>query len=304
MSETPQVSIGIITYNHGQFITECLDSIRLQTYPNIELVISDDGSKDDTADVIRHYALQYPDFKFRFVAQPQNLGISKNSNFVFDQTDGEYFACFAGDDIMMPQKIERQVKALQNNLQASFCYSDCEWFHSASGRTICNHFGFLQKPPRTIADVVSDFTIPTPTMMVRRSLVPVEKYDERLKYFSDFMMAVRLMQVGEAIFIPDVLVKYRKHSGSIMSQNMCVEDRAILLTLFKDLFGRDPVMEAAMIKYKTIYFYAAIAEAFKNKEYKQGGKLLPKLFPTCLLSVKWFIRDVKLCQVFLQSLVR
>lgn len=303
MREASKVSIGVITYNHAKFIVECLDSIRLQTYSPIELIVSDDGSKDETVALIQNYALQYPDFKFRFVAQPHNLGISKNCNFVFDQTAGDYFVCFAGDDIMLPNKIERQVKALDGNPKASFTYSDCEWLHSASGRKICNHFGLLQKPPRTIADVVSDFTIPTPTMMVRRASMPPEQYDERLNYFSDFMLAVRLMQVGDAIYIPDALVKYRKHSESIMSQNMCVEDRAILLALFKDLFGDDKDMNVAIEKYRKIYFYSMISDLFKAKKYSQGFRLLSKLFPNCLLSIKWLARDLKLVQLFIRSLI-
>lgn len=304
LNEFPKVSIGVITYNHANFIGECLDSIRLQSYLNIQLIVSDDGSKDDTAAVIEAYAAKYPDFVFEFVKQPHNLGISKNCNFVFDRTDGEYFVFFAGDDVMLPQKIERQVVALQANPKASFSYSDCEWFLSSSGRKICNHFGLLQKPPKVVADIVADFTIPTPTMMVRRSAMPAEHYDERLEYFSDFMLAVRLMMVGDAIYIPEVLVRYRKHSQSIMAQNMCVNDRVVLMKLFKGLFGNDPEMNVAIEKYRKIYFYAVISDAFKNKNYKQGFLLLPKLFPSCFLSVKWLVRDLKLLQMFAQSLLK
>jgi glycosyltransferase involved in cell wall biosynthesis len=297
----PSVSIGIITYNHSQFIEECLDSIRTQTYQDFEVFISDDCSTDNTSDIIENYLRKYPNFRATFFRQENNLGVTKNSNFVFHKSDSKYSVIFAGDDVMMPDRLEIQVAVLDKNSQASFCYSNCEWFHSNSGRKICNHFGFLQKPPQNLYDLISDFTIPTPTMMMRRSMAPKYGYDDRLAFFSDFMMAVDLWQKGEAIFIPQNLVKYRKHSLSIMSTNLCIDDRKELLSIFTERFIGFPQMMKAIENYRSIYNYAVISDLIKNKDFRAAFKLIPKVIFKIFSSVKWFVRCLKIIKDFITS---
>ena len=73
MNNKPLVSIGVVTYNSGEFIIETLDSIKAQTYPNIELIVSDDCSSDESPDILRDCLIQFPD-KVRVIRHEKNLG--------------------------------------------------------------------------------------------------------------------------------------------------------------------------------------------------------------------------------------
>lgn len=284
----PKVSIGIVCYNHEAYIEACLDSIRSQDYPNIEVLVSDDGSKDQSRAVIDAYQMRYPDFNLKTIHPTQNLGLTGNFNHTAKALEGAYHCIFAGDDIMLPGRIAKQVEALENNPEASFCYSNCEWFDSDSGKKICNHFGLLQQPPKDLDDLVKDFTIPTPTLMVRASQMPNPPYRDELNYICDFYQVVELMQRGEGIYIPQVLVRYRKHGQSITAQNFFVEDRKKLISILQDeVAGIKP---STLRDYKKLYYYACAMDAFQNGQRLKGFGFAFKTFPRCLSSVKWAAR--------------
>lgn len=302
MTKPPKVSIGLVVYNHAAFIEECLDSIRLQTYPQIELLVSDDCSRDNTVDIIRNYQEKHPDFTFTFFTQEKNLGVTSNCNFLFERMTGDYIGGFSGDDIMLPERIACQVEALENKPKASFSYSNCEWFLSKTNKKICNHFGWFQKPPRNIEDIISDFTIPTPTLLMRRDKAPAGFYDQRLKNCSDFLFTVQLALSGEAVYVPKTLVRYRKHDSSIMANDFCLDDRKKLIEIYSELFSEHPRMKNAINAYKAVYYYAVICEAFVRRDFKTGLSQLPKVLPRCFSSIKWLLRDANIALCFIKGL--
>ena len=117
------VSVLVATYNHKNYILDCLNSIKNQTYKNLEIIVSDDYSEDGTQKIIKNFIKQNRNLNIKFFIQKKNLSISKNYNFLFKKAKGKYIVFFAGDDVMMNEKIEFQVKALIKNPEASFCYS-------------------------------------------------------------------------------------------------------------------------------------------------------------------------------------
>ena len=286
--DCPKVSIGITSYNHQEFIVECLESIKNQTYKNIELIVSDDCSPDDSIEVIKNYQKENPDFKFELVAHKKNLGISKNCNQLLDRLSGDYFCLFAGDDIMMPDRIEKQVKALEENKNAIMCFTNTMWFWSETGRNVCKHFGVLQKPSLDIKKVIADFSIPTPTLLIRSSLGKNLKYDESLKYVNDFKYVIDLIKIAPVIYIDEVLTRYRKHKESATMTNYFTEDRFRLIDIFKSEFGKE--YEKSIDKYEKVAYYALIMDNIKSGNKKQALKLLYKIFPDCLLTPKWWGR--------------
>lgn len=284
----PKVSIGVVTYNHEDYIVECLDSIRLQTYPNIEVFIADDASTDKTFKIISDYNKNYPDFITSFYSHPNNVGISKNCNSLLDKMNGKYVHIFAGDDIMMPQKIERQVTVMEENPDAVICFTNTEWFWSESGKKICNHFGFLQKPSTDIKDVLAEFTIPTPSILVRGNAHSTVRYREDLKYVNDYYATIELMQQGPAIYIPEVLVRYRKHKASATSQNFFYQDRLRLIEILKESLPAE--YYSYIYKYAHTADYAQIMQMISEGKKTEALKKMPKIIPISFTSRKWFIR--------------
>ena len=106
MSQNPLVSVAIITYNQKIFLEECIESILLQTYKNIEIIIADDGSSDGTHQLAQNFQENYPDIKFKLALSKLNFGITNNSNLAFENCSGKYIAWMGGDDLMHPKKLK------------------------------------------------------------------------------------------------------------------------------------------------------------------------------------------------------
>ena len=97
----PKVSVIVPIYNQLDFIRETVESVLAQDHPNIELVLSDDGSTDGTTDVLREYAEREPG-RVKLVASEQNTGIAGAFNRALDAHTGDYIAWLGGDDVMLP----------------------------------------------------------------------------------------------------------------------------------------------------------------------------------------------------------
>ena len=124
----PLVSVLVPSFNGAQFLREALDSILAQTYPNIEVILLDDASTDETPAIAVEYG-----HKINYVRQVQNLGIYDNVNVGIKRARGSFIATYHADDIYLPTIVEMQVAYLKAHPEvgAVFC-SDI--FVDAHGR--------------------------------------------------------------------------------------------------------------------------------------------------------------------------
>lgn len=109
----PLVSIGVPTLNGAKRIGKALNSIFNQNYANIEIVISDNGSTDNTEEVVRSYADHDP--RIKYFKQPQNGGLAFNFEFVLQNATGKYFTWLSDDDELLPNILKSYVDYLENN---------------------------------------------------------------------------------------------------------------------------------------------------------------------------------------------
>ncbi|NVK53926.1 MAG: glycosyltransferase family 2 protein [Flavobacteriaceae bacterium] len=119
----PLVSIIIPVYNKASFLRETLDSALSQTYSNTELVLVNDGSKDDSLSILEKYQSIFPK-KVRLINQ-KNSGVSRATNVGIEASIGEYIQFLDADDLLSPNKIAHQIKLLQGNSKSAL--STCEW---------------------------------------------------------------------------------------------------------------------------------------------------------------------------------
>ena len=106
----PTVSIGLPVYNGGAFFADCLESVAGQTFGDFQVIISDNASTDDTAEVARSFTERDP--RFRYVRYEQNMGAAANWNRVVELATGFYFKWLAADDLIAPTYLERCVAVL------------------------------------------------------------------------------------------------------------------------------------------------------------------------------------------------
>jgi glycosyltransferase involved in cell wall biosynthesis len=129
-----KVSVVIPTYNQVQYIGETVQSVLNQTHENLEIIIADDCSTDGTIEKIKKFAAQ--DNRIKLLLSERNKGIPSNFNRAFNACTGEYVAFLGGDDLMFPDKIEKQVLFLEENKDYVLVQSDMELFDSQSGKTV------------------------------------------------------------------------------------------------------------------------------------------------------------------------
>ena len=108
--EYPLVSAVVLCYNQARFVLECLEGIKAQDYPNLELIINDDASTDDSVAVIEGWLAKNPGIRHQFFRNQSNRGICRTLNNALAHCHGKYFAGIAADDVWLPGKLRVSLK--------------------------------------------------------------------------------------------------------------------------------------------------------------------------------------------------
>ena len=216
----PLVSIVALCYNQAPFVAEALDSILAQTYPNLEVVLVDDASTDDSRAVLARYAQAQPQWQTLFL--DQNVGNCAAFNAGFRRTRGEFVIDFATDDVLLPARVADQVAAFQQlGPDYGVVYTDAELIDESS-RLVRYHYrrdrrGRLHPRPAegwVFADVLGRYFISPPTVMTRRAvLLALGGYDETLTY-EDFDFWVRAARDWQFHFLDARATRKRLHPGA------------------------------------------------------------------------------------------
>ena len=135
-SNSPFVSVIILCYNQAHLIGKAIESVMNQTYKNIQLVIVDDGSKDNSKQVIETWKNRYPE-KIKIFFQPHNVGHPASMNTGYRLCDGELITFCDGDDWYFPEKIEREVNYLIEHPEVDVVHSNFS-IYSVEGNFIKN----------------------------------------------------------------------------------------------------------------------------------------------------------------------
>jgi glycosyltransferase involved in cell wall biosynthesis len=116
----PRLSIGLPVYNGEKYLSAAIDSILNQTYTDFELIISDNNSTDKTQAICQSYAQK--DNRIKYYRFNENVGASKNFNYVFEVSTGEYFKWAADDDLITPDFVEKCIEILDRDSSVVLCH--------------------------------------------------------------------------------------------------------------------------------------------------------------------------------------
>lgn len=213
----PKVSVIMATYNCEDTIKEAIDSILNQTYKNIELVICDDCSTDNTYNILLEYKDKYPE-KIVLIKNEVNSKLPYSLNRCLEQATGEYIARMDGDDISLPERLEKQVDFLENNPQYMACGTDMmrfdetgdySYYHSVVNP---NKYTLLKETPFCHA-----------TIMMRADVYKKLKYivSNRTVRVEDIDLWFRFFSKGyEGNNIHEPLYKVREDQDYIKRKNL------------------------------------------------------------------------------------
>lgn len=239
----PQISVIILNYNFGKYIGECIDSILAQTLPPYEIIICDDCSQDNSWDVITGYQDQYQNLIKAF-RHEQNLGISHNAQFSFNQTSGELVSRLSGDDLWLPQKLELEWQALQRITEARIAYSNIYTISPEGNLTGIYYDGSGKPPPegdvflkvysrRFFQNTKNIFRNP---LIYRKSWEETGDCDLNLRSYMDWDLRIRLTSRYQVAYSGEALVIYRQHPGGISRSNPVMNYHAMVAVYEKHLY--------------------------------------------------------------------
>jgi glycosyltransferase involved in cell wall biosynthesis len=295
----PLVSICIPVYNGGQYLRECLDSAVAQTYDNVEIVIVDDCSTDNSADIILEYLKLFP--AMRYSVNAKNLGLTENWNECIRQAKGEWIKFVFQDDRIgkncievflqyagkydCPLFVSERVFLTEPELPVKERIYYLEILPTLSRIDIRKEDDFITKDEISNAAVryMSMNIIGEPTVMFFKRKIVEERgyYNNNLEQICDLEFALRIASNEGMVYVPQRLSEFRIHSGSATSRNLSVKHyrlsnlepvKLAALLLFDPAYSIFRKSLNLMNKYKLkTYFEVRGYEAWMNAKKSQAA---------------------------------
>lgn len=209
----PLVSAVIPTYNSSRYIEECVDSILAQSYRHIEVVVIDDGSTDNTIEILGKYG-----DSVRILCQ-ENAGTPVARDAGVRAARGELIALMDHDDLWEASKIEKQVDAMLHNEKAVLSYCDFRTIDGA-GREIESPSNGLESVRsgnvfRELLNRTAIIVSSTLVLFRKSAYVAVGGCDSSVPApADDYYLWVRMATQGEVVYVPEVLASYRRHGAN------------------------------------------------------------------------------------------
>jgi alpha-1,3-rhamnosyltransferase len=222
MNELPLVTIGIPNYNYGHFVIEALNSVVNQSYPNIELIIVDDLSSDNSIEIIEKWIKDYTgNIQIKFIKNKTNVGLTKVCNIILEYSSGKYFQPLDADDILLPEKIEKQVPILENSPKTAVVYSNTMVINDLGEVTnpdYCSRIRYdsTRMPSgRIFKDLLIFNFISLPSVLINTQYArEVGGFDETVKV-QDYYLWLKLSEKYLISYVPATFAKYRVHDSSM-----------------------------------------------------------------------------------------
>ncbi|EOV0172569.1 glycosyltransferase family A protein [Vibrio vulnificus] len=243
---SPLVSIIVPMYNHCDYIEECLNSLLNLEYDNYEVIICDDGSKDNSYKVAATWLENNPKVQGKLYRQ-KNQGVCHTLNRLVKEAAGEYIAICASDDALTSNSLCQRVAYLENNESKAACIGDANLIDQSSNTLSESAMKYLYNScyqnlsNNIVKELVLRWAVVGPTLLIRKSAYEqFGYYDESLKV-EDRDYYLRLLANDALVFLPISVAKYRVHTGNssrrdLSSKLMVLKDVAISNVKYSDKY--------------------------------------------------------------------
>lgn len=266
-TSNPLISIVVVTYNSYRTVVDTLESAKNQTYKNIELIISDDGSTDNTVEICKNW-LELNKTQFlntELITVNANTGIPANCNRGYKAAKGEWIKGIAGDDALLANCIEINYNYVTENNEIGILLSEMELYNNTfDAENLTGYFKIDKKNPffTSVSSaefqfrklLIADIIGVTPTLFIKKSIVKeVGYFDEQFKHIEDYPFWLKITRLGYKIYFMDTLtVKYRKHNQSVHNN-------------YEKIFLRPAYYNNEAMRNVYVYPYLSISQLFYQK---------------------------------------
>lgn len=289
--ENPLVSVIVITYNSAKTVLETLESVKAQTYQNIELIVSDDSSPDDTCQEVQ---LWIDENRERFVhaelvVADRNTGVSGNINRGVAKSHGEWIKSIAGDDLLIPTAIEEFTNFVINNQEnVRMCVCDVEPFAESGGvpQTIIDSYNnYFERESEPLEQqrkrVMTSLVFVGPAYFYSRELYEeVGGYTEKYGCAEEWPFVYKIIMRGNRIHTIDKkLVRYRIQPDSLCHsrEDNSLGNKRVFMGMYQHFFDyafKDLIYDGRPL---TAWHYA-LQYWGRRMQYHVGNARIRKLF--------------------------
>lgn len=223
------VSVIIPSYNSAHFLKESIDSVLNQTYKNIEIVVVNDGSTDNTEEVISQFL-----GRIKYIKK-ENGGVSSARNLGFEKSNGDYLCFLDADDWFFPKNIENKVKELNLNSKLGLVHGNVvvtDENLNSNGTILKGQYGNVI--PHLLKLVPP--AIPCPSnVLIRREAIKYDSiFDERLCTSADYDLWLRIAQKWKVGYVNEESIKYRQHGANMFSNlKLFQKDMELIFTKYE-----------------------------------------------------------------------
>lgn len=252
------ISVIIPAYNRQDTITRAVESVLCQTYSDIEVIVVDDCSKDNTVATVK----KIKDERLRVIECKENSGACRARNIGIDYAKGEYISFQDSDDVWHANKLEIELKKL---IDMDVDVVGCGFFKYDGKRKI-------QWPTHKIEGnylerVLKGNYVTTQAILAKKECLQKEKFDISLKRYQDWELVIRLLKNYKFYFINEALIDVYLQNDSITKNHMAGADSAMyILEKHKELYRNYPKSDKVI---KKIYAYGKMQEGkFEHNYYK------------------------------------
>ena len=252
------------SYNHEKYVAQAIESVLNQTFPDLELIIVDDASTDNSRAVIEKFQAQ--DSRVKAFFHQKNMGISKTTNECIRQASGEYVSFIGSDDMWVPYKLERQLAVIKN-CKDKIVWSEGQIINSAGAFTGQMVTALMCSPKRKsgklFQELLREDVVFGQSTLFKTKFARETAFNENLQFVADHQFFVELSEQHEFVFIPEPLATYRVHGQNTTLKNGKVwfRERIILRNCFLEKYS-DEISRQSMadIYYKIGHAYSGLAQ--------------------------------------------
>ncbi len=270
-----KVSVIMSTYNGERFVAEQLNSILNQTYSNIEIIVRDDGSKDNTVNIIKEYQKKYSNIK---LYEGENLGFIKSFFELLKLTESDYYAYADQDDVWIENKIELAVNLLDNldDSKPNMAFGNSDYYDE--------NMKFISSGPKNkkFSFLTALFACVTQGMTMTVNKKTRDMIIENMPkscFFHDWWTYLLCIGMGNVAYTNETVVKYRRRKENATSEGQGY--LRLLIWRIKNLLFKDGMrdIKQQMINFKDYYYYQLsdenkkILDLFSEEDYTFSNAL-------------------------------
>ncbi|NMD01005.1 MAG: glycosyltransferase family 2 protein [Bacteroidales bacterium] len=214
MNKTTEISVIIPFYNASDFIDETIQSVLNQTFQNWEIILVNDGSTDNSADISKKYLSERI-----FLYEQKNMGVSMARNVGLKKAKGKYVVFLDADDILSNSFLEKRYDFLETNPQYGFCCSNIIMFKDHQDNIIWNHKGIFDNISFNVLNYTESYESVPSNYMFRKEVIIKNKlfFNPLLSSTADRFFLLELCYFSKGGFIENAPLWYRYHTKSMSS---------------------------------------------------------------------------------------